>query len=346
MASAKFVFYLTSLFWWKIVQTTSLKLSSSVDQESGFVSVNAGEKLTLHCSYNINITARLFWYKQTLGQKPRLISTFFVHHTSGTFYDEFRNNPRFTLETGNSKNHLKILEIQITDSATYYCARSEPYKFEFLESITVSVKGTGLYIPVLVHDSVSEIIQPGVSVTLTCTVHTGTCDGEHSVYWFKESQESHPGLIYTHGDRNDQCERKPETRTHTCVYNLPMKTLNQSHAETYFCAVVACGHILFGKGTQLGFKDQSVLIYFLCGALAFTTILAVSLAYLLHKMNKRNNKQSIEHQARFSRPCTTDTEGRDADNLHYAALNFNLPNRSRTLRNNASDDCVYSSVKQ
>ncbi len=88
-------------------------------------------------------------------------------------------------------------------------------------------------------------------MTLNCTVHTGTCDGEHSVYWFRDSEGSHPGLIYTHGDRNDQCERKPNTQTHTCVYNLPMKSLNLSHAGTYYCAVASCGHILFGSEKKL-----------------------------------------------------------------------------------------------
>uniref|UniRef100_A0A3B4YHW9 Ig-like domain-containing protein n=1 Tax=Seriola lalandi dorsalis TaxID=1841481 RepID=A0A3B4YHW9_SERLL len=113
----------------------------------------------------------------------------------------------------------------------------------------------------LVHQSGSETIQPGGSVTLSCTVHTGTCDGEHSVYWFKDSEESHPGLIYTHGDRNDQCERKPETQTQTCVYNLPMENLNRSHAGTYYCAVASCGHILFGNGTKLDVEGES-LFYF------------------------------------------------------------------------------------
>ncbi|KAK2862713.1 hypothetical protein Q5P01_002246 [Channa striata] len=346
MASAKIVSYLTILFLWKIVRMTSLKSPSSVDAESGFVSVNAGEKLTLHCFYNINMTARLFWYRQILGQKPRLISTFFVHHTSGTFYNEFKNNQRFILETGNSKNHLVILDLHISDSATYYCTRSEPYKFEFLETTTVSVKDSGLNIPALVLQAVSETIQPGGSVTLTCTVQTGTCDGEHSVYWFKDSEETHPGIIYTHGSRNDQCERKPDTQAHICVYNLPMKNLNHSRTESYYCAVVACGHILFGNRTQLGFKDDGVLFYFLCGALAFTTILVVLLAYLVHKMYKRNNCQSPEPQARLSGSCTTNTESQEADSLHYAALKFNLSNRSRRLQDNMQTECVYSGVKQ
>ena len=163
---------------------------------------------------------------------------------------------RFALDLETGKNHLQILDVRFSDLAFYYCARRDSIDFEFAAGVFVSVKGSGLNIPASVHQSASGIIQPGGSVTLNCTVHPGTCDGEHSVYWFKQSQESHPGLIYTHGGRNDQCERKDSTQTHTCVYNLPMKSLNLSHAGTYYCAVASCGHILFGDGTKLDVQGK------------------------------------------------------------------------------------------
>ena len=36
---------------------------------------------------------------------------------------------------------------------------------------------------------------------------------------------------------------------------------------------------------------------------------------------------------------------RNAENLYYAALSVNLPNRSRRQRNSTNNECVYSSVK-
>ncbi|XP_038573004.1 uncharacterized protein LOC119901485 isoform X2 [Micropterus salmoides] len=320
MRSPKFVFCLICLFVGKMAQITDPKLPSSVHQERRFVSANVGENVTLQCFYERDNSAWLYWFKQTLGQKPRLISTFYVYDRRTTFYHEFKNNQRFTL--------LDTVK----------------------EGTTVSVKGSGLKVPASVLQSASEPIQPGGSVTLNCTVHTGTCDGEHSVYWFKTSEESHPGLIYTHGGRNDQCERNSSTQTHTCVYNLALKSLNLSHAGTYYCAVASCGHVLFGNGTKLEIEyevDSLVLVYFLSGALTFTTILIVLLAFLVYKIIKKNNCQCTESQARLSSPSTTTSEGyRDADSLHYAALNVNLPNRSRKQRNNTNSECVYSSVKQ
>ncbi|XP_053198874.1 uncharacterized protein LOC128383902 [Scomber japonicus] len=344
MTSPVFVLYLTCLFVGRMAQLTDLKSSSSVHRDSGFISANVGEEITLQCLYQGNVAARLYWYKQTLGQKMKLISTFYKYELKSTMDDEFKNISRFTLDTTNGQNHLKITDLNISDSATYYCISCSLSVFHVLVGTTLNVKGSAL-----VHQSASESIQPGGSVTLNCTVHTGTCDdGEHSVYWFKNSEESHSqGLIYTHGGRNDQCMRNTNTQTHTCVYNLPMKSLNLSHAGTYYCAVASCGQILFGDGTKLDVGDEVdslILVYFLSGALAFTTILSVLLAFSMYKM-KRNSCQS-EPQHGFAAPSTAHAEGhQDTDNLHYAAFNASVANRSRKARNNTNSECVYSSVK-
>uniref|UniRef100_A0A4W6DQH0 Ig-like domain-containing protein n=1 Tax=Lates calcarifer TaxID=8187 RepID=A0A4W6DQH0_LATCA len=337
MTSPKFFFCLTCF---NFIQSTT------VHQDTAFISANVGDNLTLRCFYDSD-AVKYYWYKQTLGQKPRLISSFYSYDKNGTFYNECKNNPRFTLETGNGKNHLRISDLRTSDSATYYCANSFSITFEFAEGTSVSVKESGLNIQALVHQSESETIQPGGSVTLNCTVHTETCDGEHSVYWFKSSEESHPGLIYTHGDRNDQCERKPNTQTHTCVYNLPMKNLSLSHAGTYYCAVASCGHILFGNGTKLDIEDENslVLVYVLSSALAFTIILSVLLTFLLY-IRKRNSCQCTESQARFTASSTTNAEScKNEENLHYAALRVKKADRSRRLRDDTQEGCVYSSVK-
>ncbi|XP_068569681.1 uncharacterized protein [Cebidichthys violaceus] len=349
MTSPKCVFFLTCLFLGKMVQTTDLSFSSSVHQEKSFLSVQTGENLMLQCFYEDGLATRLYWYKQILGQKPRRISTFYKYDKKAAFHAEFKN-PRFTLDTAVGKNHLRITDLQISDSATYYCASSTTVDVEFMEGATVSVKGSGLNIPALVHQSPSETIQTGDSVTLNCTVHTGTCDGQHSVYWFKDSEESHPLLIYTYGGRTDQCERKPDTQTHTCAYNLPMKSLNLSHAGTYYCAVASCGHILFGDGTKVDFEDEEdslVLVYFLSGALAFTIIPSVVLVFSLCMMNKRNRCECTESHARCSAPTTTNAEGeQNEENIHYAVVREHRVNRSRRQRNTAETECTYSSIKQ
>ncbi|XP_006807258.1 immunoglobulin kappa light chain-like [Neolamprologus brichardi] len=349
MVSSVFAFGLLCLFLGKMVQMTEAQMFSSVHPESRFISAQVGGNLTLKCFHDGDRSARLYWFKQNLGRKPKIISHFFKYNVNNSSNDELKNNPRFTLETQDGKYHLTIRDLQVSDSASYYCVYYL-YTITFLENIIISVKGSGVNIKALVQQSSSETIQPGGSVTLNCTVHTGTCDGEHSVYWFKDSDESHPGLIYTHLGRNDQCDNKPSTQTHTCVYSLPMSNLNVSHAGTYYCAVASCGRILFGNGTKLepkGTFNSRGLVYFLSGALTFSSILSVLLGYLLYKINKRNRHQSTEPQARFSAPATTSLEGyQHADSLHYAALSIKIPKRSRTQRNNADNECVYSAINK
>uniref|UniRef100_A0A667ZBV3 Uncharacterized LOC115376191 n=1 Tax=Myripristis murdjan TaxID=586833 RepID=A0A667ZBV3_9TELE len=305
---------------------TMLKLSLSLRQDSGFLSANVGDNVTLKCFYEGDDAAMFFWYKQILGQKPLLMSSFYKYEKNAIFHNEFKNDARFKLETETNGNQLKISELQHSDAATYFCVSSYLYNLKFGDGVTLSVKDSGLNIQAVVHQSESQTIQPGDSVTLNCTVHTGTCDGEHSVYWFRSSGHSQPRAIYTHGVTDDQCERKPTTHTQTCDYNLPMKSLNLSDAGTYYCAVLSCGEILFGNGTKIDIESDA--------ALAFTITLVVILASFVYKMYKRN----CSH-------CTGDEDslhlmGQDADNLHYAALSENKAHRSRRQRDNTDTNCT------
>ncbi|XP_071334040.1 uncharacterized protein [Trachinotus anak] len=343
MTPLKFAWYLTCLFLGSSAQTPTLKSPRYVRQDSGFIAANVGENVTLQCVYEGN-GVMFYWYKQPLGQKPRAISTFYKHDEGGTFHNEFEDNPRFSLEAGNGKYHLTISDLRISDSATYYCVGCYAYDFEFVDGVTVSVKGSGLNIQALVHQSGSEPIQS--TDQLSCTVHPGTCDGEHSVYWFRNSGEFQPGLIYTNGDRDDQCERKPDTQTHNCVYNLPVTSRSLSHDELTYCAVASCGHILFGNKKKPDSEDGDnslALVYFLSGALAFTTILAVLLSYAAYKMN--NSSQHTDFQARTS-PDSNANGYQNSDNLHYAALRKHNTNRSKRHRENTQTECVYSTVRQ
>ncbi|TWW53985.1 hypothetical protein D4764_0275560 [Takifugu flavidus] len=120
--------------------------------------------------------------------------------------------------------------------------------------------------------------------------------------------------MYSHTGRNKQCERK----TNTCFYSFSMKNVNTSQTGTYFCAVAACGHILFGNGPKLVFE----------GEIACKTLTSV---------------QTKDSQSRFQASSTANAEGyQEENNLHYAALRNNQPNRSMQNRQN---ECVYSAVR-
>uniref|UniRef100_A0A8C2JVM1 Uncharacterized protein n=1 Tax=Cyprinus carpio TaxID=7962 RepID=A0A8C2JVM1_CYPCA len=100
------------------------------------------------------------------------------------------------------------------------------------------------------------------SVDLHCSVLTDKCVGNHN---------THPGIIYKHGNINDQCEKNSEKDSHvqSCIYNDGI----------YYCAVAMCGEILFGNGSRLEI-----------GVLVATNILwLVIIAILLCTVRKYKN---------------------------------------------------------
>ncbi|CAB1337494.1 unnamed protein product, partial [Coregonus sp. 'balchen'] len=181
----------------------------------------------------------LYWYRQTVGQLPNLVASV-SYGSEPVLKGEFKN-PRFKVEESEYVYNLIIRNISTLDEATYFCGMGTIYGMNYGNATFLAVK-------------VSAPVHPGDYVTLQCTVLSETCTGEHSVYWFRAgSGESHPGVIYTPGNRRDECEKSPVTPspTKSCVYSLSKNNLSLSDAGTYYCAVATCGEILFGNGTNL-----------------------------------------------------------------------------------------------
>ncbi|XP_055756867.1 uncharacterized protein LOC129835302 [Salvelinus fontinalis] len=332
--------------------------SSSIRHESGLMSANVGDTVVLRCFKAGDEGIMFSWYKQTFGNIPQLISTIYKYDRNATFYHEFKDNPRFSVEGVQGKNHLMIADVELSDSGTYYCGSAFGIKVEFGHGVTLIIKDSGSKNMPVIHQPVSESAQPGDSVTLNCTIHTETCAGEHSVYWFRHgSGESHPGIIYTHGDRSGQCEISPEAGSHTqsCVYNLPKRNLSLSDAGTYYCAVASCGKILFGNGTKLDIEGKSVdpllFVYCLAVALAFAFMLIILLTCIIYKMKKTTCLQCSElvSQTRGPTVSRSDASSQDVDSLHYIALPLsNKKNTSRRQRNNMEEETmvIYSGIRQ
>ncbi|XP_045067758.1 uncharacterized protein LOC121554551, partial [Coregonus clupeaformis] len=212
------------------------------------------------------------------------------------FTKDFNETKRLSVKRGVDSCNLTISKTESGDTATYYCGAMEVGEVKFGEGTVLFVKGNLRSNSMsVVQQPVSESVQPGDSVILNCTIHTETCAGEHSVYWFRHgSRESRPGIIYTHGDRSDQCEKSPDAGSpiQSCVYNLPKRNLSLSDAGTYYCAVASCGEILFGKGTKLDYgckEDHVLLVYCLGVALALCVILIIVLGCVLYKMTKKTS---------------------------------------------------------
>ncbi|XP_071233936.1 uncharacterized protein [Salvelinus alpinus] len=330
--------------------------TEDIGHPSPLLRAHLGDNVILQCFYP-DRNSYISWYKLTVGQKPQLVSTIYKYDGGAKFHSEFKDNRRFTVQSGNGFYHLRISNTQPYDSATYVCGGMNVNVMEFKNVILLILKGSS---KTVVQQPVSESVQPGDSVNLNCTIHTETCAGEHSVYWFRHgSGESHPGIIYTHGDRSDQCEKSSEagSPTQSCVYNLPKRNLSLSDAGTYYCAVALCGEILFGNGTKLDIdhgckEDQVLLVYCLGVALGLCVIIIIVLGCVLYKMTKKTSLLCGEMRTQSSGPAVPGSHNQDQehdDTLtsgHYAALNvIHKKPKTRRQRSTMERDTVYSGVR-
>uniref|UniRef100_A0A4W4ERT8 Ig-like domain-containing protein n=1 Tax=Electrophorus electricus TaxID=8005 RepID=A0A4W4ERT8_ELEEL len=234
-----------------------------LNQDSTLLYVNEGDNITVTCLYQSDIDMHFSWYKHKFSQKPELIATIYKYDTKATFYDGFKNNARFTLVIGKDRNYLVITELEVSDSATYYCGNAQSNIVEFGKATKLTVKASQSHSLSVLQQPVLEPVHPGNSVTLQCTVLTENYAGGHSVYWFRhDSGESLPGIIHTHGDISDKCKNSSKARspTQSCVYELPVENLRLSDAGAYYCAVAICGEIIFGNGTKLDIKVHLIKV--------------------------------------------------------------------------------------
>ncbi|XP_030252155.1 uncharacterized protein LOC115568734 [Sparus aurata] len=187
----------------------------------------------------------------------------FMKHSTPVFKPEFSDS-RLDLKVEKHISKLTILRTTEEDEGMYHCAVID-WKDGFWSGTYLTLKGntqrTSNY-TVVQQPTASDPVRPGDLKTLQCSVlsdsETKTCSGDHSVFWFRVgSDKSHPNILYTDGNRRDECEDRSDTQK-SCVHHFS-KNISSSDAGTYYCAVATCGEILFGNGDKV--EIEAFLIY-------------------------------------------------------------------------------------
>ncbi|XP_058637057.1 uncharacterized protein LOC131543588 isoform X2 [Onychostoma macrolepis] len=236
--------------------SSTIVCSSDVDvvQENNVTIVRAGVDVNLTCTFSNVLQSTKAWFKQTTDAKSLHIVSIYLNQQP-SWNEDFEKTSRFNVIKGDDHFNLTILKIKPSDSATYYCVVSLYHAIGMGAGTRLLVRDAAIGRNITLQQSLIDTLHPGDSVSLQCSIFTESCSGEHSVYWFRQSSGESQGVLYTKGERNGQCENSTETRTQSCVYNLFKSNISLSDAGIYYCAVAACGEILFGKGTELNFRE-------------------------------------------------------------------------------------------
>ncbi|XP_051505043.1 novel immune-type receptor 14b isoform X2 [Myxocyprinus asiaticus] len=140
---------------WALIAVLSIVCTARprVHQPNKVINVALGDTVTLRCSAQVNTD--IFWYKQTVGQQPRVISVF-QKFGIPIFYNEFKND-RFQGNRLGSNCNLIISNTIQSDEAVYYCGSKALY-IEFGSGTQLLIKASTILKSGHLNDSI-EFLQ-------------------------------------------------------------------------------------------------------------------------------------------------------------------------------------------
>ncbi|TWW73216.1 T-cell receptor alpha chain V region CTL-F3 [Takifugu flavidus] len=168
------------------------------------------QTVTLDCHYTSTVTdVYIFWYKQDGTSRPQFILSRFTIG-KGKTEDEFKERFSSTLNPTMKSAPLKIQELQLSDSAVYYCA------------LRPTVTGSSRKCR-----GEDKVMQPpedvvaaeGDTVTLDCTFQTS--DRNPYLFWYKQDGTSRPQFILSR----------------VTIAPLKIQELQLSDSAVYYCAL-------------------------------------------------------------------------------------------------------------
>ncbi|XP_059202537.1 signal-regulatory protein beta-2-like [Centropristis striata] len=331
----------------------------SDDQNIVTKTVIVGEDVTLTCNRNSALSGNLFWIRVVAGNFPDILGKTYTFDNGLVV----STTPRITAKKEPGTFVLHITKTELSDAAFYYCELLVELQTTFLNKTILKVKEPEPDITAVTQDFLSDPVRPGDSVTLQCSVFSDsehrTCPGGHSVFWFRaRSDETHPRVIYAHGNSDEKCERSPDAGfPQKCIYNFS-KSVSSSDAGTYYCAVATCGEILLGNGTKLDIEgtgmgsfgvlqEDNVFLVLLSVLLAISVIVIAILTYAIkkNKCDHCNDKASVSLQETVAKRNLK----RDEDAWMYSAVVFTMMKTGsggkRDAKARSERERIYAAVK-
>ncbi|XP_035983127.1 uncharacterized protein LOC118557337 [Fundulus heteroclitus] len=250
-------------------------------------------------------------------------------------------------------SNLTILKTIQEDEGMYHCALTD-WNENVWQGTYLLIRGHNVgksNYRVVQSLTASDSLRAKDYVTLQCSVlsdlYSKKCSEDISVFWFR-SNNSDTDIIFIDGNKTDRCQKKTDQTR--CVYNFS-KNVSSSDAGTYYCAVAACGEILFGNGTKLEAEPtaDAELPVLVITVSCLIISLIINIVFMCLKTPRASCKDSEEgtssQERRMNFSQQDNNTNEDGQDLNYAALHLSAGKARRGKKMNAAEDSVYSHIK-
>ncbi|KAM9375346.1 uncharacterized protein KZ484_007937 [Pholidichthys leucotaenia] len=269
-----------------LIVTVGLFLGHTDDQMFETETVLVGEDVTLKC--DLGSQGTLFWIKLVSGKIPEILGK-----SSGD-----RVTYRLSVKTDSKSKvlALSIIKAKLSDTAVYYCVKTEQRNLTFL-------KGTNLKVGEPVTSTVPQSdTEP--SVTLQSLVlhdsQNEKCPEDDSIFCC--CPESHQILNFSQWNNGEDKYEKNSKQISSAKYLCSsFKTFNCSDFRMFSCVVATCGKNLSGNKSKFDteapkkqdLKDK-IIFYLLCASSFLCLIISVFLLFSTEKLRKKSDYSNDE----------------------------------------------------
>uniref|UniRef100_A0A3Q2DVE4 Ig-like domain-containing protein n=1 Tax=Cyprinodon variegatus TaxID=28743 RepID=A0A3Q2DVE4_CYPVA len=235
-----------------------------------------GDDVTLTCPrIKSEIDAKLFWIRFIPGKWPEILGASY----SFDFKDTNEQTTHIKAQQGKGTFFLYISKVEESDAGLYYCVKVNILYLTFLKGEFLRIKGKESNINAIIQHPFPDVLHPGDSVSLQCSVlfnsQDKSCPTDHMVYWFQTGSDTiYPSFVYAQGNYGDECENSPEDHSERkCFYGLS-KNISVSDIGAFYCAVASCGEIMFGNGTKLDIQVNVIIkpVFLICNLSSYVFI--------------------------------------------------------------------------
>ncbi|XP_055012205.1 uncharacterized protein LOC129409713 [Boleophthalmus pectinirostris] len=135
------------------------------------------------------------------------------------------------------------------DVGTYYCGILGSFNAIFGSGTVLKFEGESKLMQSVLQSPDYIRVQPGDSVTLSCSFNTSLCSKDHiSVTWIKGSASE---TISWNNINEVVCDIHSNTEETSCVHNMRLANITSTADGIYLCVVTVCGHMQTGTGTRM-----------------------------------------------------------------------------------------------